>query len=323
MKKLIVLFACLPFACAQAQTETGAEGYMYQTVPGWCQLPNGKHYGGTHGSVVVDQAGKVYITTDSSFSIMVYSPEGAYLRSFDKEFSGCHGLQIREENGEEFIYAAHLRGQRAVKLKLDGSMVWELPYPKEANIGGYPKAYKPTGIAVAGDGSIFVTDGYGTNLIHKYDKDRKYIKTFGGRGAEKDKFKTPHGIAIDARSGTERLLVCDREKGRIVYFDLDGNFQEEAVTGLRRPCSVSIQGDLVAVAELQARATILDKDNKQVAHLGDNPNKKHWANFGVPPDQWTDGIFTAPHGCGFGLNGDLFIMDWNRTGRVTKLVPTK
>ncbi|MCZ6836231.1 MAG: 6-bladed beta-propeller, partial [Planctomycetota bacterium] len=90
---------------------------------------------------------------------------------------------------------------------------------------------------------------------------------------------------------------------------------------LRRPCAMALSddGDWLAIAELEGRVTILDRDFKVVAHLGDNPNQGHWANNGVPPDAWTEGIFTAPHAVQFDAKGNLYIMDWNASGRISKL----
>jgi hypothetical protein len=39
----------------------------------------------------------------------------------------------------------------------------------------------------------------------------------------------------------------------------------------------------------------------------------------VKPEDQRTGIFTAPHGIAFAKNGDLYVEDWNVTGRVTKL----
>ena len=73
------------------------------------------------------------------------------------------------------------------------------------------------------------------------------------------------------------------------------------------------------MAELEARVVILDKTGTPVAFLGDNPDRKQWANFGVGVKDQKPGIFTAPHGLAFASNGDLYVQDWNQTGRVTKL----
>jgi hypothetical protein len=100
---------------------------------------------------------------------------------------------------------------------------------------------------------------------------------------------------------------------------MEGNWIGVHSSNLRRPCSVSILGDEVAVAELESRVTILDKTGTPVAFLGDNPDKGQWANFGVTPEDQRLGIFTAPHGLSFDKAGNLYVEDWNKTGRVTKL----
>ncbi|MEO0475770.1 MAG: hypothetical protein AAF085_07355 [Planctomycetota bacterium] len=74
-------------------------------------------------------------------------------------------------------------------------------------------------------------------------------------------------------------------------------------------------GDLAAVAELAGRAVVLDKDNKVVSVLGDNPNKGQRANYRVAPKDWTEGFFNAPHGLSFDNDGNLIITEWNANGR--------
>ena len=49
------------------------------------------------------------------------------------------------------------------------------------------------------------------------------------------------------------------------------------------------------------------------------PSKKQWANFNVPPSEWKEGIFTAPHGVSYDKDGNLYVEDWNASGRVSRL----
>jgi hypothetical protein len=81
-----------------------------------------------------------------------------------------------------------------------------------------------------------------------------------------------------------------------------------------------IHGQNGAVAELEFRVTILDQSGTPVAFLGDNPNLTQWANFQVLPKDQQFRILIAPHGLSFDQSGNLYIQDWNQTGRVTKLV---
>lgn len=307
-------------AAVTQRVRTGSGENMYESVPGWCSLPQGQQsLGATHGGIVHDKAGNIYFSMDGGpHGLMVYSPEGKLLRGMADEFGGIHGLVLREEGGEEFLYAAHLRGKQALKLKLDGTLVWKIPIPTESGKYEKPEQYNPTAIAVGPDGAVYVADGYGQNWIHQFDKNQKYVRSFGGAGKEPGKFTTCHGLALDTRGEKPLLLVCDRENRRLQHFDLDGNFVAVIAENLRRPCTVSFHDKYVAVAELEARVTILDANNAPIAFLGDNPNRKQWANFNVAPSEWRNAIFTAPHGVCFDNDANLYVMDWNASGRVTR-----
>ena len=302
-----------------ATVRTGSGEWAFESVAGWAKLPEGKPLGPTHGGVAVDRAGRVYVASDGPCGILVFAKDGKLEKTIAEEHSGCHSLLLVEEKGEEFLYAAHLAGHQALKMQLDGTVVWSLGVPAES--GAYQSAedYRPTAVVPAPDGSLFVADGYGTSLVHKYDKDRKWVKSFAGTGEEDGKVRTCHGLAMDVRGDKPLLLVCDRENRRLVRFDLDGKFVDTIATGLRRPCAVAFRGDHLAVAELEGRVTILDAKNAVVTHLGDNPDESQRANFGVAPGSWKDGLFTAPHGLAFDAAGDLYVQDWNQSGRVGRL----
>lgn len=293
----------------------------YQSVPSWCQIPDGRQtLGSTHGGVVVDKQGLIYFSMEQGPSgILVYSADGKLVREIAPGLDGIHGMFLKEENGEQFIYGAHLAKSQAVKLKLDGTLVWKIPWPQESGKYSKESEYKPTAIAVGPNGHVYVADGYGKNWIHEYDENQKYIKSFGGPGKEPGKFQTCHGLAIDTRGPKPLLLVCDRANRRLQHFDFDGNFVAVIAENLRLPCSVSFHGDNVAVAELEGRVCILDKDNKLVATLGDNPNHQQWATNRVPPKDWKEGIFNAAHGIAYDKDANLYIEDWSVSGRIIKM----
>ena len=56
-----------------------------------------------------------------------------------------------------------------------------------------------------------------------------------------------------------------------------------------------------------------------MTHLGDNEDPGLRGNYGVPVEKWKDGQFTAPHGGTWDHDGNLYVMDWNVVGRVSKL----
>ena len=235
-----------------------------------------------------------------------------------------HGLELREENGVEFIYAARPQAHEVVKLKLDGTQEWALTFPEDAkNNDGAPlyknaNGFNPCAVTVGPDGSIFVADGYGSNYVLKFDKERKFVKAFGGPGRPEGKFQTCHGIALDPRQNPPLLLVCNRNNNRVEHWDLEGNFVKVIQKDLRMPAAVHIRGDYALFPELQGRVTVLDKDGAIVAQVGDNPETKQRANFGLPPDQWKDGVSNSPHGGSIDKDGNLLIAEWTKFGHLHK-----
>jgi hypothetical protein len=83
---------------------------------------------------------------------------------------------------------------------------------------------RPTDVAWDAAGDIFVSDGYGNSRVAKFDKNGKFIKTWGSRGKEPGQFNLVHGIAVDAKGD---VYVSDRENHRIQVFDNDGNFKNQ------------------------------------------------------------------------------------------------
>lgn len=321
-----------PGAEVKTPVITGNGEWTYEAVPGWGVLPDGKALGPTHGGVLTGPDQKVYFSTDSELSIIVWEADGTFVKSIAPECQGFHAMALREEDGKTVIYGAQNNGYgnkgrvskglaptpfRVCKIDADGRLLAEIP---NANTGEVPGGWKGlTAVTVAPDGAVFAAMGYGSQLIHKFDASGKLLKTFGGKGTGDGQFNTCHGLTIDTRFGAPRLLVADRENRRLCHLDLEGNWIGVHATNLRRPCSLTWHGEYLAVAELEARAVILDKTGTPLAFLGDNPDRKQWAGFGVPPAQQKLGIFTAPHGIAFAANGDLYVQDWNQTGRVTKL----
>ncbi len=302
---------------------TGNGAFRFLANSSWGSLEGRKKIGPTHGGVVIDKSGNIYVSTDASHGILVYDAEGNYLKSLSKNLVGIHSMALREENGEEYLYCAHLKGKsslgpgRFVKLTLDGEEVLQIPNDQTGEI---PRGLKGvTGVAVTNEGEIFLSCGYGSNYILKFDAEGKFLHHFGGKGGKNHLFNRPHGISIDTRYEEPRLLVADREKMRLVHFDLEGKLIAEYATHLRRPCAVSFHGEYCAVAELQGRVTILDKQGTPVAFLGDNPKQEQWAKFGVLPEAQKKGIFSAPHGLSYDKDGNLYVQDWNKSGRLTKL----
>ncbi|QDT10326.1 6-bladed beta-propeller [Planctomycetes bacterium K23_9] len=297
----------------------------FDTVPGWGLRPDGNSsIGPTHGSVVIDQEGNIYTSADQG--VFVFSPEGQVIHSYlDADYRSLHDMEIREENGEEFIYGARNKNAEGIKFKVKGGdVVLRLPFPEESGLG--LKRFNPTAITVAANGDIYLSDGYASNHIFRFDKDGKYLSHFGEKGNGLKQFNTAHGMTLDTRYEPHRLLICDRNhkpKGRLVHYSLDGEFIEEVITGLGNPTSVAIQGDFVSVPDLQGRVVILDKSNTIMSVLGHNADRKQGGSYRVLQKDWIEGVFSGTHGSYWDTHGNLYVQDWNVSGRIMKLVRAK
>ncbi|MDR3622963.1 MAG: 6-bladed beta-propeller [Paludisphaera borealis] len=323
----LVLGLALPVLAAdKTQPVRMGSGLMtFDTTPGWGLGPDGKSViGPCHGGVVVDKDGNIY--TSAHAGVFVFSPEGKALRSFlGDKYSDMHDMKIREEADGEFIYGARNANAEGIKFNArTGDIVLKLPFPTES--GPKPEKFNPTAITVAPNGDIFLSDGYASDHIYKFDKTGKYLMHFGTKGNGLKEFNTAHGMTLDTRYNPPRLLICDRNhapKGRLLHYSLEGEFIAEVVTGLGMPTSASVQGDYVSVPDLHGRLVILDKNNTIVAVLGYNADPAKGGNYNIPQTDWIEGVFSGTHGSSWDKDGNLYVQDWNVSGRIMKLVRVK
>lgn len=302
---------------------TGNGEWTYRVVPDWGQLPTGTIFGGTHGGIATDNAGHVYISTQSATGVLIFNAEGALQGTLLNQYPEVHSLVHAEESGEEFFYATVQKGTPQenwlfLKFRPDGSIIQKITAPTEAGFKT-SNEWRLTAAVPAPDGSIFIANGYGDSRLFRFDKKGNYLTAYSGKGSEEGLMNCSHGIAIDTRYDQPLMLICDRENRRLCHFDFDGKFVRTVTQHLRRPCQVSFHGEYAIVSELEGRVTILDKNNAPIAFLGDNRDQKQWANYTVAPNQLTPAIFSAAHGCFIDKDANIYVSDWNSTGRITKL----
>ena len=292
----------------------GAQRYAW--VSGWLKTPDGKDIGNTHGSIVEDSHGDLYVNSDTDHAISVYSQDGKFLRAFaGDQGEGIHGMCIVIEKDGEFLYHVNHRLHLWRKLKLDGTVVFSKGTPMESGKYDDESKFHPTSVAVVPDGDIYVADGYGTSWVHRFDHAGNYKSSFGGPGA----MNCPHGMLYDTRTTPPSLLIADRENHRMLVCDMDGKTKSVVEGMFRRPCSMQSHDGFLAVPDLAGRVTILDANNHLVCHLGDNPDESLRAQNRVPKEKWQDGVFISPHSAHWDSHGNLYVMDWNYLGRVNKL----
>lgn len=306
----------------------GEGEYKYEVTHDWGELPANIKYGNTHG-VVEDSQGNIYVhhtvnaASDSSDTMVVFDRKGKFVRSWGKDFrGGAHGLHIRKEGNEEFLYLCDTKRAVVVKTNLKGEEVWMLGYPEDSEAykpkDGKRIKYSPTNLAIAPNGDIYVGDGYGSSYVNVYDPKGRFKFTFGGTGSDPGQLKQPHGIWCDERGAQPVIVVADRANNRLQRFTLEGK-HIDFVAGTTLPCHFHERKGLVVIPDLGAKVTLLDKNNQVVAHLGDDSQSEWRKTRTMSRDNFKPGKFVCPHGACFDREGNIFVAEWVEIGRVSKL----
>jgi DNA-binding beta-propeller fold protein YncE len=325
------------------QLVIGSGEHRYEVLHNWAQLPDKYKWQTTH-NVAVDRDENLYVIHEGLEnqkdhpSIFVFDRDGRFIRAFGKQFQGGgHGLEVITEGNQQFLYVTgYQQLKNFAKLTLTGEQIWEKPAPMDAGVYRDGEdtnpakrwgrdAFMPTNYAFLPDGGFFLADGYGAWRIHRYDKNGNWLSMFGEPGKGDGQFDTPHGIAIDNRGAEPKVVVADRANKRLQWFSLGGKHLK-TLDGFILPANLDTHKDLLMVPDLSARVTLLDKDNQVVAHLGEDPewrmqvtkdgNKLRNSPNG---EGWVPGKFLHPHDACFDPAGNIFVAEWVRTGRITKL----
>ncbi|HEV2493129.1 MAG TPA: twin-arginine translocation signal domain-containing protein [Terriglobia bacterium] len=298
----------------------GSGRHTYEIVPGWGRLPAGVKYGYTHG-VQVDSHNHIIVHNQSKDAVMIFDHKGKFIKSWGPDFQkGAHGCLLRKESGTEYLYLSDYERHIVVKATVDGEIVWTLTYPKDSGVYKTEAEFKPTNVAIAPNGDMYVADGYGLSYVHQYNSKLERIRTWGGKGSEPGKLDCPHGIWVDTRGSEPQLVVADRSNARLQYFTLDGKHLGFVKDAMRRPCHFDQANGELLIPDLYGIVTILDQNNKLITTLGDNPGvweKKGWPN--LPDNTWEVGKFISPHAACWDKRGDIYVVEWIAEGRVTKL----
>lgn len=301
---------------------TGGACRSYRVVQDWAQFPDHIDLGYTHG-IEVDLDDNIYIFHTGKPSIVKMNREGHYLSSMGDEFEGgAHGFYLhREEGKESSFYVTDTSKELVVKLSLDGEHLLEIGTPELPNIYDADRRFIPTDVAVAPNGDIYIADGYGQSWIHQYSAQGDYIRSWGGKGAEPGQLNCPHGISIDRRGSDPVIYVADRGNHRIQIFTLEGQFIRLIDENMDMPCSFYYNGNELYFPDLHSRITIFDQLDQLITHLGEDQQaykQAGWPN--LEKSFYRPNKFSSPHGVCVDSEGSVYVAEWIKDGRITKLI---
>jgi peptidylamidoglycolate lyase len=317
-------------------TRVGEGRWTYTLDDSWGTLPGDMKYG-FGCAICVDSKDRVYVTSRSTNPcVAVFDRDGSLLETWANEFTKkvdfttdqykdtAHGLFWSKEPGGEFFYwtenkstnkAGPKFGSRVYKTDLKGKVLYTLgPGVKESSTSAPFKFDSPTDVAVAANGDVYVVDGYGSHLVHRFDKSFKHLKTIGkttggGRGKGHGEFNTPHGVWVSTLHAEPEVYIADRANDRVEVYSLELEYKR-TLPDYRKPCCFYQHQGHLYVPELGARVSIVDAADKVVARLGDGAGVKEAA---TTPDK-----FATPHALTVDSRGDLYVIEWLPFGRPRK-----
>ncbi len=211
----------------------------------------------------------------------------------DHLFIMPHGLTVDDENN---VWITDVGLHQVFKFTHTGKLLLQLGEP---GVAGCDRTHlnMPTDVAIAGDGTFYVSDGYGNSRVMKFSKEGKYILEWGKKGDKAGEFNIPHGIALDQKG---LVYVADRENSRIQVFNTKGHFIKQlagnwgAINSVNKAPSAFglIATDDVAFLKMHHRGSdilIFDTAGKVRARIGRS-------GFYDGPEAWYHDLATDKEG---------------------------
>lgn len=249
----------------------GTGRYRYEVIDTWGKLPNGQSFGPV-SDVGVDSRDRIYAFQRADPPVLVFDRDGNFLSSWGQgAFDDPHGIYI---SPDDVIYLTDRNGQLALKYSLDGRLLLSIGTRGQASDTGatkdgelVPRAAgpfnKPTKIAPAPSGDLYVSDGYRNSRVHRFSGDGRLLASWGTPGkVAPGEFHLPHSVWVDAQG---LVYVCDRENSRIQIFSPAGEYLR-MWTDIHRPTDLHFGADGIAyVSELSPRVSVLDAAGQVLA----------------------------------------------------------
>ncbi len=224
MKYLVLIIGSLALAQAPPpQPYPRIDNAIGYTVdPTW---PKEKVPGGewaAMSSVAMGPDGNVWTFNRGKIPVQVFTQDGKLVKYWGQDglFKNPHTIRF-DNAGNLWIVDRDLQTVR--KFTLDGKVLMTVG---TSGVAGEDQTHmnQPNDVAIASNGDLYVSDGYGNNRIVVFDKNGKFVRAWGKLGTRPGELSQPHSIALDSKG---RVYVADRNNARIQIFDSKGKFLTE------------------------------------------------------------------------------------------------
>lgn len=208
----------------------------YDVDPSWPDQPDSVAPFGWVSGIAIDGQGQIWVFNRGADPVQVYTTEGRFVRTWGRgDFSDPHQIRIGPDGN---VWVSDFGLNTVQKFTPEGTLLMTLGVRGER---GDDETHfnMPTDMAITPAGDIFVADGYGNRRIVHFDKDGRFIKAWGTYGTGPGQFVLPHAIVVDS---TGRLYVADRNSGRVMVFNQDGE-QLAVWSNLIMPWGLSVNAE--------------------------------------------------------------------------------
>jgi sugar lactone lactonase YvrE len=304
-------------------------GLSYTVVEGWEQLPAGI----VHKDVVglgVDSRDRLFMLTREAAQVLIYNRDGSFVGAWGEGFftQRTHGLTIGPDDA---VYIVDEGSQVVYKFTPEGELLLTIGTKGVASDTGYdgralesivrggPPFNRPTNVAVAANGDLYVSDGYGNARVHHFSNDGTLLHSWGGPGTGKGEFNLPHSVWCHEDG---RILVCDRENERVQIFTPEGDYIEEW-TNMGRPGDLYVEPDgTVYIGEMNwfkdhySLTGKLWTENRMACMTVRDEKGNVLSSFGGDlhgQDPCAAGNFTSPHGIWVDSHSDVYVGEVSQT----------
>ena len=244
----------------------------------------------------VDSEGHLYVCQRADPPVIVFDRDGKFIRTIgDGREADSHGIWI---TSDDRVLVVDRDAHQVLCYSPQGKLLFTIGDSSHPRLN--EPFNHPADIAVAPSGDLYVADGYGNRMVHRFSPDGKLKHSWGGFGTGPGKFMTPHGINL---LPDRRLLVGDRENNRVQVFDLEGEYLTEW-HGFYKPMEIYVDSNnLIYVSDQRPSVTALN-DRGEI--LGS-----------CKP------ALAMPHGLTGDKDGNIFVIETRNIREITKLEPVR
>lgn len=155
----------------------GHGDFRYRVHKEWGNLnPSNTPVNNCHEMVMDSNGRLIMITDETKNNIIIYDKSGRLLDSWGDQFPGGHGLSLFNEGGEDRLFISDTQLGKVFKTTINGKILMTIDHPSSMGVYEKEDRFLPTETAIAPNGDIFISDGYGSQYILQYDHNGEFIR---------------------------------------------------------------------------------------------------------------------------------------------------